>query len=152
MGKFAEIQGDEQLGVLGRDRVVGIGERIVAEQVAQRDYGIDVGIGAAVPDEENVAVADLEQFALEFPDQAIELARRYAQVVVPPVTRLQAGQVEMYDSPIVIVALQLAHEGEQLGLHLVVLGCLHDRLEGRSPELGGGAHVRHATRMVIGRS
>src|SRR5690606_34454566 len=107
----------------------GIGEGIVAEQVAQaHDHRVDIGEAAALPDEEDVAVADLEELALELPDQAVEFARRYAQLVIAPVARLEAGQMEMDDPPVVVVALQLAHESGQLGLDGVVLGCLHVRL------------------------
>ena len=147
LDELAVVMGDQKLGAVPERGVVGVGQGIVAEQIAEpRDHRVDVGVSAAVPEEENVTVADLEQFAPEFPDEAVELARRYAQLVVAPVTRLQAGQMEMDDPPVVVVALQLAHQGEQLGLYLVVLGCLHDRLRKVvAYEERGGAHVGQAT-------
>jgi hypothetical protein len=90
LGQLAVVMGQEQLGVVLDRAVIGVGQGVIAEQVAQpQDHRIDVGDGAAVPDQENVAVADLKQLALEFPHQPVEFACRNAQLVVAPVVRLQ---------------------------------------------------------------
>jgi hypothetical protein len=144
----------EDLGVVLDRAVVGVGQRIVAEQVTQaQHHRIDVGEGAAVPDHEDVAVAELEQLALELAEQTVELARRDAQLVVAPVMRLQPREVQVHGAPVVIVPLQPPDEREQLGLDLIVLRFLHDRLERVVPEeMGEGAHVGPSDQTVAGES
>ena len=150
LGQLAVVMRQEQLWVVLYRYIVGVGQRVVAEQVAQpQDHRIDVGDGAAVPDQEDIAVADLKQLALEFPQQPVELARRDAQLIVAPVVRLQPRQMEMDRVPVEIVALQPPDEGEQLGLDLLVLGCLHDRPERSFPERLDDAHERPNHRTVV---
>jgi hypothetical protein len=123
--------------------VVRVRKRIVAEQVAQAQHDrIDVGKGALMPQEEDVATADLEQLALVLLEQTIELARGDAQLIVPPIVRLQARQMEVDDAPVLVVTLQLPDVREQLGFDLVVLRCLHDRLKGAAVGMGSAAHLR----------
>jgi hypothetical protein len=65
-----------------------------------------------MPQEEDVAVAGLEQLALELLEQAVELARRDAQLIVASIVRLQARQMQMGGAPVVVIALQLPDIGE----------------------------------------
>ena len=107
------------VGDLGRGR---IGERIVAEQVAQaRDDRIDLGERAAVPQIDDVAVAELEQLAVEPTQQPVELAGRDPQLIVAPVVRLQPRQVEVDRPPVVVVALQALYVSEQFSSGLAAL-------------------------------
>ena len=61
-------------------------------------------------------------------------------------TRLR---MEMDRVPVEIIALQPPDEGEQLGLDLLVLGCLHDRPERSFSERLDDAHERPNRRTVV---
>jgi hypothetical protein len=59
--------------------------------------------------------------------------------------------MQMNRAPVVI-ALQPPHVGEELGFDLVVLGCLHDRLERCFSGGGQGRPPKASARTVVSES
>jgi hypothetical protein len=59
-----------------------------------------------MPEVDDVAIAKLEQVAVELTQQPVELAGGDPQLIVAPVVRLQPREVQMDRSPVEIIALQ----------------------------------------------